>query len=131
VEGVALTVRISKALARSLAGEKSPQRGSGSPSKYKNVKTTVGEDVFDSRREAEHWLKLRALERAGAISDLKRQVRFPLTVNGKLVTTYVADFTFTEKGAQVVEDAKGYRTREYINKAKLFEALHGFRIREV
>lgn len=103
-----------------------------SKSKFGNVKTWVGEACFDSRREAERWIALRLLERAGQIAGLARQVRFPLKVNGKPVTTYVADFTYrTAAGEFVVEDAKGHRTREYITKAKLFEAIHGFPIREV
>lgn len=100
-------------------------------SKYGNVKTAVGAEVFDSRKEAERWLVLRLLERAGQISDLTRQVRFPLKVNGKLVTTYIADFVYQCDGKRIVEDAKGHRTREFITKSKLFEALHGFPIREV
>lgn len=102
------------------------------PAKYGNVKTTVGEITFASRREAERYLHLRLLERAGEISAIKVQPRFALKVNGKLICTYVGDFEYiTKSGERVVEDAKGFRTREYINKAKLFEALHGFPIREV
>jgi hypothetical protein len=106
-----------------------PRKGSN---KYGAVRTVFGDQTFDSRRECERWISLRALERAGEISDLKRQVRFPLEVFGKLICTYVADFTYRDKaGAFVVEDSKGHRTREYVNKAKLFAALHGFSIREV
>ena len=76
------------------------------------------------------------MERAGQIANLKLQPRYPLVVNDKKVCTYVADFSFDERGkggdwTPVVEDAKGFRTREYITKAKLFEALHGFPVREV
>jgi hypothetical protein len=125
-----VSARISKALAASLASQQlgGPKR---SRSKFGNVKTVVGEETFDSRREAERWLTLRLLERAGAIAELKRQVRFPLKVNGKLVCTYVADFVYAIDGKLIVEDSKGHRTREYITKAKLFEAVNGFSIREV
>lgn len=123
-----MATRISKALAASLASQQSKP---AKRSKFGNVKTTVGEDVFDSRREAERWLTLRLLQRTGAIAELTRQVRFPLKVNGKLVCTYVADFTYSIDGKLIVEDSKGHRTREYITKSKLFEALHGFPIREV
>lgn len=120
-----MPAHVSKALAEALSGQSAPVQR-----KYGNVKTTVGDITFDSRREAERWLTLRLLERGGAISDLQRQIRFPLKVNGKLVCTYVADFTYRCDGKLIVEDSKGCRTREYINKAKLFEALHGFAIRE-
>lgn len=123
-----MALRVSKALAASLGGQ-SPSPASRS--KFGNVKTYVGEDCFDSRREAERWLTLRLLQRAGAIAELTRQVRFPLKVNGKLVCTYVADFSYRCDGKLIVEDSKGHRTREFITKSKLFAAIHGFAIREV
>lgn len=120
-----MPARISNALAASLTSKTAKR------SKYGNVKVHFGDMVFDSRREFNRFMILRTMDAAGLISDLKRQVRFPLKVGDKLVCTYVADFTYSENGALVVEDAKGHRTREYINKAKLFEAIHGFPIREV
>lgn len=42
--------------------------------KYRNIKT----GTFDSKKERERWNELRLLERAGAISDLKRQVTIEL-----------------------------------------------------
>ena len=105
-------------------------------SKFGNVKTVIGDLTFDSKKEAVRYGELRLLERAGEIANLKLQPRYPLVVNGKRVCTYVGDFSFDERGSEgvwtpVVEDAKGFRTREYITKAKLFEALNGFPIREV
>lgn len=119
--------RVRTSLALSLSEPaKAPTR-----SKYGNKKTVIDGLAFDSKREALRWLLLRTEEIAGEITNLRRQIRYPLKVNGKLVTTYVADFVYERDGATVVEDAKGHRTREYINKAKLFEAIHGFPIREV
>lgn len=68
-------------------------------------------DDFDSKTEAKRWANLRLLERAGEISDLQRQVPFPLmtiTADGKPVrwATYLADFVYTENGSRVVEDSK-------------------------
>lgn len=103
------------------------------PSKYRNRRVTVDGIKFDSVREAKRWQELAHLQRAGVINGLKRQVRVPLIVNDVLVCTYVADFTYTsENGQKVYEDAKGYSTREYKTKAKLFAALHpGLQITEV
>lgn len=70
------------------------------------------------------------LSRSGAIQDLKLQVNFPLVVNGQTITTYRADFVYQENGRQVVEDVKGFRTREYRIKAKLLHAIHHITIRE-
>lgn len=100
-------------------------------SKYGAVRTEIDGITFASKREAKRYGELRLLERDGQIAGLELQPRYPLKVNGKLVTTYVADFRFREHGALVVEDAKGMRTQAYIIKAKLFAAIHGFQIREV
>ena len=102
------------------------------PSKYRNVKTTLDGITFDSALEARRWAELRLLERARVISNLRRQVRFPLVVNGSKIGEYIADFVYREadKAGDTVEDAKGFRTAEYRLKAKLM-AAQGMPIREV
>lgn len=101
-------------------------------SKYGNRRVTVDGIGFASVKEAARYGELKLLERIGEIEQLSLQPRFPLKVNGKLVCTYVADFSYLDRaGKVVVEDVKGHRTREYINKANLFEALHGFPVTEV
>lgn len=109
------------------------------PSKYRAERTELDGVHFASKREAKRWGELLLLEKAGAIKGLRRQVRYPLTVNGELVTTYVADFEYllapTKKSQSVwipvVEDAKGFRTKEYILKRKLMHAVYGIEVREV
>lgn len=108
------------------------------PAKYRNVKTVVDGITFDSKKEAERYGRLKLLQRAGRISDLKLQVEFVLfpsyIENGKVIERawkYVADFVYTENGRQIVEDAKGKRTAEYIGKRKAMLAIHNIRIREV
>ena len=100
--------------------------------KYGNRRTVVDGIAFASKREASRYGFLKIAQKQGLISDLKLQPRFPLKVNGKLICTYVGDFSYVaDDGTYTVEDSKGHRTREYINKAKLFEALMGFKITEV
>ena len=72
------------------------------------------------------------LERAGKISDLKRQVKFELIPKqqGERACNYVADFTYYEDGKYVVEDCKGYKDKVYRIKKKLLLWVHGHRIRE-
>ena len=89
------------------------------------------ENGFDSRREARRHEQLLLLEKARDIADLKRQVPFRLEVNGELVCTYKADFTYIKKGVLVVEDAKGCKTPVYRLKKKLMRAVHGIEISEV
>jgi hypothetical protein len=76
---------------------------------------------------------LKDMEAKGKIHCLSRQCPFPLLVNGRTVCKYVADFVYryTPTGGMVVEDAKGYRTALYRLKAKLFEAIMGYKIKEV
>lgn len=104
----------------------------GKRRKYGNVPTEVDGVRFDSTGEADRWGELRTLERLGAIRDLRRQVRFPLTINDEHVTTYVADFVYDEEGAMVVEDYKSPATRTplYRLKARLLRVLLGIVIRE-
>lgn len=106
--------------------------------KYKNRKLTIDGEVFDSQKEARRYEELALLQRAGQISDLKRQVRYELIptqrIGGKVVEkscVYIADFVYTENGETVVEDTKGFRTRDYIIKRKLMLHVHGIRIKEV
>lgn len=102
--------------------------------KYHNVPTVVDGIRFDSKKEAHRWSELKLLQRAGQISDLRRQVRHDLVVNGIKICAYVADFTYTDEAAHrpVVEDVKGgIRTREYILKKKLMRACLGIEITEV
>lgn len=95
------------------------------PRKYRNVPTMVDGIKFASKREATRYAHLKLLELAGAIQNLKLQPRYPMTVNGLHVCTYVGDFEFIENGRTITEDAKGVKTAEFVLKAKLFHALYG------
>jgi hypothetical protein len=106
--------------------------------KYHSRKITIDNMVFDSVREYKRFNELKLLERAGKIVDLKRQVKYRLIpaqkIDGKTVeraVDYVADFTYWEGGKFVVEDTKGFRTKDYIIKRKLMLWVHGIRIKEV
>ena len=102
--------------------------------KYGNTKVEIDGMPFDSKREAARWRELRLLERAGEISDLRRQVRYELVpkMPGERPVDYIADFVYRDKdGNEVVEDVKGVRTPVYVIKRKLMLWRHGIRIREV
>lgn len=120
-----------------------------SRSKYHSRKVTVDGVTFDSQKEYRRFRELCLLEKAGQITDLQRQVKFvlipaqyePDTIGkrggrkrGKLIErecSYIADFTYTEDGKQVVEDTKGYKTTEYIIKRKMMLHKYGIRINEI
>ena len=104
-----------------------------SRSKYGNVPTIVDGYRFDSGSEANRYCELKQLQAAGEISGLevdKKQLRYPLVVNGIKICTYVADYRYVERGQLIVEDRKGKRTRDYVMKRKLMKACHGIEIRE-
>jgi len=101
--------------------------------KFRNRKTEFDGLSFDSAKEARRWSELCLLQRAGQISDLARQVRMPLVVNGQLVCTFIPDATYVENGKQVIEDTKSPITRKhpvYRIKVKLLKALTGAEVRE-
>lgn len=111
-------------------------------SKYKNKKTEIFGIKFDSKKEAERYIHLKAKEKNGEITGLKRQVRYELIpsqrINGKVVERkcdYVADFVYFDelKKETVVEDvkSKATRTSTYIIKRKLMLQRYGIRIKEV
>ena len=98
--------------------------------KYGNRRTKVDGVSFASAGEARRWGELKLLERAGEISELRRQQPYPLKVNGRLVTTMVLDFVYRNRaGEPVYEDFKGHMTPEWALKAKLFLALTGKEIK--
>lgn len=117
--------------------------------KYYSRKITRNGIAFDSVKEYRRFCELSLLEKAGAITDLQRQVEFELIpaqrepdrvgvrggkIKGKTIeqaVKYVADFVYTENGKRVVEDTKGFRTKDYIIKRKLMLWVHGIKIREV
>ena len=99
----------------------------------KKVKDPVTGYVFDSKKEFNRWCNLRLLERAGKVSDLRRQVKYELIPkqDGERACTYVADFVYKdEQGLQVVEDCKGFRTEGYKIKRKLMLLVHGIKLKE-
>jgi hypothetical protein len=110
------------------------------PSKYGNRKTTMNGVEFDSHKEAQRYAQLRLLERAGEISNLRRQVKYALIpaqrdAKGELLErecSYVADFVYFDLalGREVVEDAKGYRTDTFKLKKKMMLWFHGIQITE-
>jgi hypothetical protein len=124
--------------------------------KYGNKKVTYDGIVFDSKREMYRYMDLCFLVRAGAISDLRRQVVYELIpaqrekstrvykkgrkkgqpIEGKIIekaVTYRADFTYIDNatGETIVEDSKGFRTKEFVIKRKLMLYVHGIKVREV
>jgi len=108
--------------------------------KYRARKTTVDGITFHSKAEAEYYLGLKLLKKAGDVIDFSLQPRYEVIASykhpetGKKVqpTYYVADFLVTyADGHTEVVDVKGMRTPEYKIKKKLFESKYGVPIKEI
>ncbi len=110
----------------------------GNRSKYHSRKITVDGIEFDSLKEFNRWCELSLLEKAGGIQNLQRQIKFELLpaqrIDGKVIeraVSYIADFTYYQNDQLIVEDTKGFKTKDYILKRKLMLYIHGIRIKEV
>jgi hypothetical protein len=107
----------------SLTTEDGPKR-----SKYGNRRTEYGGMMFDSQREASRAVELDMLKRAGEVLCWTPHVVFPLAKG----VSYEADFVIVYTDWHVeVEDTKGFRTKEYRIKKKLFAERYGREIIEV
>ncbi len=98
--------------------------------KYHNIRTETEIGMCASKAEASRAAVLERRFDAGEISNLCHQVPFRLEVNGVYICKYVADSTYDEDGAHIVEDCKGHKTAEYKLKKRLMLACHGITIRE-
>jgi len=102
----------------------------GPPNKMGARKVYTTEGTFDSMEEHKRWCSLKLLLRAGVISDLRRQVKYSLDAGGIHISNYVADFVYLNDGIEVVEDSKGFKTPEYIQKRRLMKEILGIEIFE-
>lgn len=123
--------------------------------KYGNKKVVINGITFDSKKEGERWLFLKAAEERGDIQNLKRQVKYELlpaikeeydeqlktkTVKRyrttQLAVKYTADFTYNKGGELVVEDVKSSPAMTKNDKAfqlrkKLLYYFYHIKIREI
>ena len=129
-------------------------------SKYNNKKVCVNGLYFNSKKEANRYIKLLEKQQNGEISSLETQVKYVLILsqyetferfgkNGQRLKdgkkllereiAYVADFRYIDNisGETIVEDVKGYRNKKagayamFIAKRKMMLYFFGIRINEV
>jgi hypothetical protein len=100
-------------------------------SKYNATKTVYDGIRFDSKREACRYIELKQKLDTGQIQALELQVPFILldgyVLEGKKVRpiTYKADFVYVADGVTIVEDSKGFITKDFALKKKMFESRYG------
>lgn len=104
--------------------------------------------VFDSKAEMVWYAGLKLLERAGQIRNLRRQVKFPLAINGKPILirsdrypngracSYTADAVYLDVAnnetwplSETVEEFKPFFTDESRLRIAVAEAIYGFRVK--
>ena len=111
------------------------------PSKFGNKKVEYDGYKFDSKRECDRYKELRALRDQGKIKDLTLQPKFWLKCGGKDIlikserypngrrASYRADFAFVDdRGAEHVEDVKGFDTSGSRLRRAIVEAEYGVRV---
>jgi hypothetical protein len=124
-----------------------------SKSKYKNKKVEYNGIMFDSTKEKNRYIFLKAQENLGRIHDLQLQVKYELipaikeeyvehlktkdrvkTRTVQLAITYTCDFQYYKDGVIVTEDVKGSPKLLdpcFLLKAKLFRWQFGYSIKRV
>ncbi len=115
--------------------------------KYHNkIARCLSRHIHQSKAEANYCNRLLAMKQAGEIYDFKSQIPFELRVGGQLVCEHIVDFKVWKKccnnpqerspydfhcvncgrpvGGFEVHEVKGFRTKDWEIKRKLFRALY-------
>lgn len=104
------------------------QKNKRGRSKYGAIKTKVDGHTFDSKKEADYYCELKLRLQSGDINGFCLQPIFILAEGLK----YKADFiVFNRDGTTDVIDIKGFKTKEYITKKKVFEDKYNLKIIEL
>jgi len=106
----------------------------GKYNKYNAKKTEFMGFKFDSKWEAERYGQLSSMSLAGVVKDLQRQIKYDIVINDQKICRYIADFVYilvNEDGSEeeIVEDAKGVQTTDFIIKKKLMKAIYNINIK--
>ncbi len=100
----------------------------GKKSKYRANKVSVDGHTFDSQKEADYYCELKMRLQAKEINGFCLQPTFMLAPGLK----YKADFIiFNKDNSTEVIDVKGFKTKEYIAKKKVFEDKFNLKIKEI
>lgn len=97
-------------------------------SKYRANKVSIDGHTFDSQKEADYYCELKIKLHAKQINGFCLQPTFILAPKLK----YKADFiVFHKDNSTEVVDVKGFKTKEYIAKKKVFEDKFNLKITEI
>lgn len=100
--------------------------------KYHSVRSEYGGYFYQSKLEAAYAQELDLRLKAKQIKGWRRQPRFALEVNGRLIKHYKPDFEITHRdGSRELVECKGMWTEEARLTVKLFEATYLYEHPEV
>lgn len=111
--------------------------------KFNASKIKLDGMTFDSTKEYNRYIELKALQQRGEIFGLEHHTKFELAPSVKIegekrtkpALRYFADFTYyLINGEYIVEDVKSVATRKlpsYRNKKHLMKTVHNIDVREV
>ena len=92
--------------------------------KYNNTRIKEFGLTFDSKNEYNRYCFLLKMEKAGLISSLRYHEKSDIIIlQEKPKIKYIPDFCYIENGFFVIEDFKGYQTKEFRIKKKLVIGL--------
>jgi len=107
--------------------------------KYFNKKVIYDNYSFDSKKERDRYIVLKAWARNNLITNFLVKPKFPFDINGKPIKAndkrsrqicYIADFSYVENGKIIVEDVKSSFTKRdkvFRLKKALFDTIYGAR----
>lgn len=104
--------------------------------KFRARPVVIDDIWFGSTKEGKRYTELNLLRASGEVLFFLRQVPFDLPAKPdakeKEIPKYRCDFmVFWKDGTVTIEEVKGYRTKDYILKKKLVEALYPIEITEI
>lgn len=137
--------RAEKAAADAKSKAEKPKKGNKLHAEKVNMTMPDGTLMhFDSKREARRYMDLWLMQRAGEITNLRTQVKYPLLPKQERkdgtkerAIDYVADFVYEKDGETVAEDSKGFRNtssatyKVFVMKRKMMLYFHGITVKEV
>ena len=123
--------------------KQSPKFKKAGRNKYNAQKVELDGKTFDSKKEYQRYIQLKAMQQRGEIFGLDHHTKFELAPKTKIegekrakpALRYFADFTYyTITGEFIVEDVKSAATRKkdsYRNKKHLMKTVLNIDVREV
>lgn len=88
--------------------------------KYHNTQIVIDGVRYDSKKEYERHCELILLEKSGVISNLRfHDKKDTIILQDKPLITYEPDFCYEENEEFIIEDLKGFQTKEFKLKKKM------------